>query len=306
MFIRYLSLYFSTLCTLSYADFNTTVLDEYHHEICDWLVDTSNDIDDYFIESNRSSRSTTYAEVKISSAIESSQKGEHAVRLRLRLNLPKIQKKLRLILEDEDSDNLSYDGTVLNNEYQLERKNYFLRLEYFNYIKKQLHLTAGAGIRFRKSSLHPYLNMRSKYYMEENDKYRSLLFDRFRFYINGDTENTIGFDRFQHIDKKIYTLFHNTLTYKSWEDEQKIVNGFSLNYQINQDRKFIAGSSMVNQWDDTEIKLDYVQIYGLYRDRLYKDWVYYEINPSLLWREENDYDMSARFMVNLGMKFKSN
>ncbi len=306
MFIRYLIIICFTLIYPSFADLNSTILDEYHNEVCDWLIDTSNDIDDYFIESNESIiRSSTYAEIKISSAIESSRQSEHALRLRLRLHLPKIQKKLRLILEDEDSDDLSYDGTVLNNEYQLENKNYFLRLEYFNYIKKKLHLTAGAGIRFRKSSLHPYLNIRSKYYTEDNNQYRSLLFNRFRLYINSDIENTLGFDKFQHINNKTYTLFRNTLSYKSWEDDKKIVNAFSINHHLDQDRRFVAGISMVNQWDATEIELDYVQLYGLYRDRLYKNWIYYELNPSLLWREENDYDMSARFMVNIGMKFKS-
>jgi hypothetical protein len=305
MSIRYFFLYSITIFNFVQAEFNTTILDEYHDELCFWLVDTSNDIDSYFVESNESVSSTTYAELKFSSAIETYRASEHEMRLRLRLNLPKLQKKLRLIIEDEDSDDLSYDGTSLNDNYSIENRNYFLRIEYLKYVRKKFHLTAGPGVRFRKSSLHPYLNFKSKYYLEEQDRYQSLIFDRLRFYINGDTENTVGFDRLHHYTKKLYTLFHNSLTYKSWEENKKIVNGFSFIDHLDQDRKFVTGLSVITQWDDSSVDLDYVQLYSLYRDQLYKDWIYYELNPSLLWREENGYDMSARFMITIGMRFKS-
>ena len=305
MIRRYFFLYLITVFTFSYAEFNATLLDEYHDEVCFWLVDTSNDIDAYFIDSNESVSSTTYAELKFSSAVETSRASEHEVRLRLRLNLPKLQKKFRLIFEDEDSDDLSYDGTVLNDNYSIKNRNYFLRIEYLNYVRKKFHLTAGPGIRFRKSTLHPYLNFKTKYYVEEGEVYQSLFFDRLRFYINGDVENTFGFDRFHRYNKKTYTLFHNTIGYKSWEENKKIVNSFSLLYHLAKDRELAIGTSVINQWDNRNINLDYVQLYSLYRDKLYKNWIYYELNPSLLWREENNYDMSARFMINIGMRFES-
>ncbi len=304
--IRYLSLYFSTLLSFAYAEFNSTALDSYHEDVCNWLMETSNDIDNYFIESNETLQSKTYAEVRFSSAVETSRASEHALRLRLRLNLPKVQKKLKVFFDDEDSDDLSYDGTSLNNNYKLNEQSYFLRIEYLNYIKKKLSFTAGPGIRFRNSTLHPYLNFKTKYRLEEGEIYESLLFDRFRLYINGDIENIVGFDRFQHLDEQFFTLFHNSLSYKSWEEYKEFFHSFSLIYYVNRDQKFVIGSSITNRLENEELRVDHVQFYVLYRQQIYKDWVYLELNPSLLRREENDYDMSARFMVNVGVRFKKN
>jgi len=304
MFVRYVSLYLLILLPIAHADLNTTLLDNYHHEICNWLMETSNDIDNYFIESNESLQSKTYAELKLSSAIETARTQEYALRLRLRLNLPKLQKKLHIIFEDEESDDLSSDGTSLHTNYNPEDQSYFLRIEYLNYIRQKFDFTAGPGIRFRQSSLHPYLNFKAKYKLEEGEIYQSLLFNRFRVYIDGDFENSVGFDRFHYLDPQFFTLFHNSLTYRSWEKESTLYNAFSLIYSVKKDEKFVIGSSMTTLFDDQESTIDHLQFYVLYRHRLYKKWSYIELNPSLLRRKENDYGLSARFMVNVGVRFQ--
>jgi len=74
--------------------------------------------------------------------------------LNCKISLPKIQNRLRLIFEDEDSDDLLYDGTKLDNQYKVDGKNYFLRLDYFTYVKKRFKLTSGVGVKFRKFILH--------------------------------------------------------------------------------------------------------------------------------------------------------
>jgi len=285
---------------------NESILDSYHDDLCLWLVDTSNSIDDYFIDMNSTLRSDTQAELKTSFAVESGQKSEYAMRLKLRLNLPKIQKKLRLILEDEDSDDLLYDDTVLNNNHQLEKKNYFLRIEYFNYMLKELNIASGVGVRFRKQSLHPYLNLKAKYYFEDRVEYQSLISNRFRLYIDGDIENIIGYDILQYIEKDFYISFRNTFGYKSTEDYQKMVNDLSIIKPYNEKKRVILGVSLFTEIRDEDITVVYPQLYGIYRNQLYKDWIYYELNPSLLARSENNDELSIRFMINIGTVFRTN
>jgi len=289
-----------------HAENNESMLDSYHDDLCLWLVDTSNSIDDYFIDVNSTLRSDTQAEIKTSFAVENGQQSEYAMRLKLRLNLPKIQKKLRLILEDEDSDDLLYDNSVLNNNHQLEKKNYFLRIEYFNYMLKELNIASGVGVRLRKQSLHPYLNLKAKYYFEDRAEYQSLISNRFRLYIDGDVENTIGYDTLHYIEKDVYISFRNTLGYKSIEDHQKMVNDLSIIKPYNKDKRVILGVLLFTEIRDKDITVVYPQLYGIYRNQLYKDWIYYELNPSLLVRSENNDELSMRFMVNIGTIFRTN
>jgi len=306
MCLRYLFLIYILFITSLHAEFNTTSLDEYRFNISCWLVDSSNDIDDYFFESNNSTQTShTYAEVRSSFALEDTQNSEYAVRLRLRLNLPKIQKQLRIVFEDASNDDALYDGTQLNSQYQLEEKQYFLRLEYFNYMIKQLNLAFSSGVRFTKTMLHPYLNIKAKYNVKNEENEKKILSNRFRYYINGDIEDVVSFNTLYTLNQTLYFTIRNSFRYRNWEDFQKIVNDASFIKTLKVGEQASAGFTLVTELkNNRNLTLNYPQLYVTYRNQLYKNWIYYEIHPSLLWRKENDYESSARLMLTLGMIFK--
>ncbi len=306
MFIRLVS-FFILFSSLVQAEFNTTALDKYHADLCQILVESSERIDNYFIDTNISEeRSQTKAELKTSFALETKQSSEYAMRLRLRLNLPKIQKKLRIIFEDEESDDLVNDGTSLNSNHKVKNENYFLRLEYFDYMVRNHNLSGGAGVRVRKSNLHPYFNIKARYVIEESEDRSSLVTNRFRVYIDGDIEDIISFNMLRHFDDTIYVLFRNNFAYRSWESEKVIINGLSATKVLGEKREVTLGVMLRSELHHYSLHISYPQLYGVYRDQLYKHWLYYELNPSLLWRDENSYDISARFMVNIGAIFETN
>lgn len=299
---------FSSLLFFSFAvnaDFNLTQLDRYHATVCQALVNSSNSIDNYFIDTNGTESSKTEAEVKTSFALETERQSEYAMRLRLRLNLPKIQKRLRLVFEDEASDDPLYDGTTLSNEHDLQNINYFLRLEYFDEMIRNYRISSGVGVRFRKSSIHPYLNLKVRYVIDESKNRSSLVTNRFRLFVDGDIENILTYNWVEHFRDNIYVLFHNVHRYESWEQDRRFVNSLSATKVLGDRQEVTLGIALNNLYNNKEIKIVYPQLYSVYRDKLYKEWVYYELNPSILWREENDYRTSVRFMVNIGTVFKT-
>jgi hypothetical protein len=301
---RYFIFYILLISNICYAEFNTTELDRYHDDLCNWLVDTSNGIDNYFIEENGTATSKTYAELKTSFAFETKRSSEYAIRLRLRLNLPKIQKKLRIVFEDSDSDDDFYDATQLDNDRYLDNKNYYLRLEYFNYIWKKLNFSASGGVRLRKLTVHPYLNLKVKYNVESLDKNERVISNRFRYYINEDIEDVVSYNIFYPIEESIYCTVRHSFRYRNWQEYQQIVNSASCVKNIEKNRYISIGASMLSKLEDDVLNLQYPKIYWTYRGKLYKEWIYYELIPSILWRKENDYHESYRFMVNIGTIFR--
>ncbi len=298
---KYLFLYFILLLSILKADFNTTILDEYYDNLCQILVDSSNSVDDYFIDTNSTTQSKTEAELKTSFAIESGKKSEYAVRLRVRLNLPKLQKKFRLIFEDEDSDDIFYDGTSLNNQYKMEQKNYFLRLDFFNEVIKKIDLTTGIGVKFRNLSLSPYFNLKARYMLEDKNAVAS---NRFRLYSNGDYEDTLNLNKMKYFSSSVYFFYRNFFRYRSWTNNTSIVNSISATKILTEKKELTVGISLTSELEVLKSYIRYRQLYIAYRNLFYKDWVYYELAPSVLWREENNYEHSYRFMFNLGVKFK--
>ncbi len=302
MILRYFYILIFLLVSV-YGEFQSKEIDRYHQQISHWLINSSNAIDDYFIDYNSTKTSNTFAELKTSFAVENTQDIDYGIRLKLRLDLPKIEKEFRLIFEDADSDDQLYDGTVLNNDYHLEDREYYLRVDYLKFIKKKLHLRGGPGIRFRKSTLHPYINIKSKYYQYDTKESKMIISDRFRVYIDGDYENILSTYRFLQLDESIYFTFTNTLRYRSWNEVQKIATHLTFTKSIAEEKESSVGLSFINDLNNLSIYSRYYQFHVSYRDRLYKDWMYYEIRPSILRRGENGFDPTFRLMLNVGMKF---
>ena len=287
------------------SEFKLETLDKYHNDICKVLVDSSNSIDNYFIDTNGTESSKTSAEIKSSFALETKRSSEYDMRLRLRFNLPKIQKKLRLVLEDKDTDDPLYDGTTLDSDHRLKSDNYFLRLEYFDHLIRNYHISSGVGVRFRRSNLHPYLNLKMRYIIDDSKERGSFIANRFRLYIDGDIENVFTYNFLERFWDDIYVLFHNVHRYQSWKKDRTFVNTLSMTKVYTKQQEVSLGVALNTLYNSNVIKVLYPQLYGVYRDSLYKNWIYYELNPSLLWREENDYRISARFMVNIGVIFNA-
>ncbi len=305
MTIIKLTFIISFLSLLNAKD-DISLFDEYHNRLCKVLVNTSNSIDDYFIEDdNNSLSSTTYAEFSTSFAKESYLDREKDVRFRLRVNLPKIQKKLRLVFEDENSDNLLYDGTALNNQ-DLQDKRYYLRLEYFTYLKETFHLQLGGGVRFRKRNLVPYLNINAKYELYNANKHRSQLLNRFRYYSDGEIENNFEFNSLYTFFDNFYLTFNNNLYHSTNNTFLTLFDDFSFVYFFNEKQQVNFGlgiSSNLQRFEKSNV--NYYYLHSSYRDIFYKDWVYYELSPSILKRSINDFKTSYRFLINFGIYFKS-
>ena len=303
MNLKKISIIFSPILLLSNEQSN--IFDYYHESLCAVLVNSSNSIDDYFIEGNRTVSSKTYAKFSTSFAEESGSGMESDVRFRLRLNLPKIQKSLRLYFEDESSDDILYDGTTLN-EQKLDKKRYFLRLDFFNYVKDTFDVRVGGGVRFRKDALSPYLNLRSNYKLYSSERYTTKLYDRFRKYIDGEVENSFEFNSIYTLNSNTYITFRNRLHYKSENAFTSLSNSLSIVDIFNDKQQLSYGFSLFSDVGDFHnLNVEYYDLYSSFHHLFYKDWVYYEISPSILKRERNGFDISYRLLVNFGIDFKT-
>jgi len=290
--------------SILYADLEMSDIDNYHDSFANWLVDASDAIDDYFIDSNTTTHSRTYAEIKTSCAFEQSQKSEYAIRLKLHINLPKLQDKLRVVFEDATSDDELYDATNLNNNYKhLEEQSYSLRLEYFDYVIKRFRVTMGAGTRFKKTDLEPYFNIKLKYKIDDTKEHKEIFYNRFRYYTNTDIENTTLLKSLYRLEDNLFFIVRNSFRYRNWTSKNLFVNDASFNFILRKREQVSIGASLTNQQEKTNIYVDYYQMYASYKNLLYKNWVYYELVYSILNRRENNYDNSYRFMFNIGVVF---
>jgi len=238
-------------------------------------------------------------------AIENHQKFEKDLRLRLRLSLPKIQKNLHLIFEDESNDNTLYDSTKLTNQH-IDEKRYYLRLEYFYLVKKKLNMAFAGGVRIRHSHLVPYLNISSRYDLYDKGYLNSELYNRFRYYTDGEIEDSFEFNTKYKVNDSLNVFWKNQLSYSNKEEFQNIINDVSWIKILNDKKQLSVGIGVVSSLTNfKKINIDYVHIHGLFHHVFYKDWIYYQVAPSILWRESNEFKTSYRYMMNFGILFNT-
>jgi hypothetical protein len=83
-----------------------------------------------------------------------------------------------------------------------------------------------------------------------------------------------------------------------------MANSISITKNILYNKEMTVGLLLKSNFKEYKYYFDYPQLYFGYRAPLHKRWLYYELNPSILWREENNYKPSFRFMFNIGVNFK--
>jgi len=287
------------------AEYNMTVLDKYHDNLCHILVDTSNRIDNYFVEDNCTESSTTRAEIINSFAIENRLGLEKDLRLRLRLSLPKIQKNLRLVFEDETNDNSLYNSTKLTNQH-IDEKRYYLRLEYLKFVKESLNIAFAGGVRIRNSHLIPYANVRSSYDLYKKKKVESKLYNRLRFYTDGEVEDIFEFNTKYDVSDSVDFYWRNQLSYSNSEEFQTLINDVTWIKNLNDKEEVGAGLGLVSNLTNFKTSdTDYIHLHVMFHHTFYKDWIYYQVAPSVLWRANNDFKTSYRYMMNFGFLFNT-
>lgn len=281
-----------------------SLFDEYHGNLCQVLLDTSNEIDNYFFEGNKTNSSKTYAEVISSVAYETKKLGfESDFRVRLRLDLPKIKQNVRLVFEDESSDNLLYDGTSLENQ-QLKEKEYYLRLEYFNYIQEQFKLRFGAGVKIRERNFVPYLNSRLQYHVLNQQTKKMEFFNRFRYYSDGEVENNFEFNTLLMLKNNFYLINRNNYYYTNRNDFQILANDVTLLHHLNTKQQLSYGLGLSTHLEGFQSPLvEYYHLHSTWHHRFYKNILYYEIVPSILQRRINNFQTSYRLLLNFGVYF---
>jgi len=290
-------------CFLS-GNENLLFLDNFHDTICQVLVDTSNGIDNYFVDDNESVSSKTYAEFSTSFAKETYLDFEQDIRFRLRLDLPKIQKNLKLIFEDDSSDDILYDGTKLDDE-NIKDKRYHLSLEYLNVSTENLRMKLSGGVHIRSKNLVPYANHFTNYDLIKTEKIKSTLSNRFRYYTDGDLEDVFEYNTLFTHNENLYTTWRNYFQYNKTHF-QTLLDDISLVKNLSNKKQLSTGLGVTSIFENFQHKnVDTFNLHASYYHLFYKDWMYYSLSPSILKRKFNDYKNSYRLLLNFGIYFKN-
>jgi len=272
------------------------------------IVSFATDIDRFF-GNDRNYQESNKSVVQLDLARATGYGGDRKLVLsaRANLNLPSTEKKLHLLIESNPDQNITGEpapnqNTAINNQVS-GPQSYGLALRYEKVKEelKALHISADAGLKFQGININPFMRARSSY---------SIPFETWRLKAAESVYwfNTIGAGETTQVDLEHFlsepVLFRATSNATWLNDKQNFDLRQDLSvYQTLNERTALLYQVSAIGVSNPQVELTEYVAQILYRYRLHREWIFFELNPQLIFPKVNNFNSSFALTMRLEMLF---
>ena len=278
-------------------------LDSPHENISSGLEYVSSGIDAFF-SNEKFYRETTssYIHYRIDTLFKEA--GQHTMtgKLRIRVDLPITRKKLKLVFESDPIEPENSRQPVSNPSQETDKADYNLSLEAKPKKKRNWRISRSIGIKVRLP-LDPYARIRIT---------RDFPFDVWTLRVNETLywfkSRGSGFDTYLDFERKVTdkVLFRASSAAR-WSDENDyfLLSQYFTIFHTLSDRRAISYYFGAFGQSQPEIyATDYI-IGTSYRQRIHRDWLFYEIKPEVHYQKINGFEPEHKITFSLEAFFGS-
>ena len=224
---------------------------------------------------------------------------EYRPAIRLRLNFPGLEKKAKLYLSANGSEDFDIDSNPILDTSKTRDEELTGGVRYYAKKSKRYNISTNfgfstsyvyAGIRYRY--LHPFFSSR----------WKGRLTNRLRYYSDDGWENRAAYDVERYLGDRYFfrTTFSGVL---SEEVDGVPFSGIARLYQVlSIDRALLYDFGTYFE-TRPEFEVSDIQFKLRYRQRLYRDWLVLEVAPQVTFPEEQDYEIDPGIVIKLEMDF---
>jgi hypothetical protein len=225
---------------------------------------------------------------------------------RANLNLPSTEKNLHLLLESDPEKNISNEPKsvqpVISNQV-VAPASYAAAVRYEKKKEEETpwHFSADAGIKFQGIHLNPFARTRASYSIPL-DQWRLKAYESVYWF------NTIGAGETTQLDLEHIlsesALFRATSNATWLNDKQNfdLSQSFSIYHTLSERTALQYQVSAIGVSNPQYQVTDYV-VSMLYRYRLHRKWIFFDLNPQLHFPRANNFQSSFALSMRLEMLF---
>ena len=289
----------SALAETEDSELNT--IDETHKDISEYIIDITESIDEYFAN-GRYSEMTNESQLRLSMLVRfrESVHPEYEPDINFRMDVPRTQKRLQLVIEPSDSDERS--ATSDSQEGRRGSKN-------ANSTNAGLRYVIDAtGIKF-SSGTGIILGIPTKLFVRGTAR-KEIKFSDWRLKVEEELLwiNTDGLS--SEFDADFHKDLSKTLEFKivnnaTWDEEDEIIefeNGPSL-FQTITDRKGISYHAHVFTVNKPNIEVSNYLLQITYTQNLFKKWIFGNFSPFINFPRTNNFHREPGFNIRFDALF---
>ena len=278
-------------------------LESLHHHIRNWIGQQLKALDQFLSDSNEPLKQRFSIRTSVDTILETKKEARFRVNIRVRLELPRTQKRLHLFFQ-EYRPNENIDAQSANNMGDSIKNSSFLAG--FSYLTSS-NISYRAGVRFHKISPDPFVSA-------EWDKDHSLMAGwlyygvRVSYYLDRKFDNLLFAHYQHHLAPHTLFAFENDIRYRQRPNASlEFLHSFKLYHSLGRYTTLTPHADIYALNDSySSFKVNYYYVGVDYHDIFYRKWLFYELSPAVLWRVENHFEPSYRIMLRFGITFEQN
>jgi hypothetical protein len=283
------------LVSVAQEDKDYPWLDTMHENIADSVGDSAIWFDNFFLLEGNKKQQNAKGEVRIKLAWEprSRSVGNFESRFRVRVRLPNLKNRLDVVLSDYDDELDRGDDTIASNDRANDRERISLALRWRAKPDSGFSHRIGVGRR-----LQPFVKSRYR-----NDftisKQTNVRWETSVYYYNRDGFGAHFSAQLDHSSsaQSLYR-FDNNFYFRDQSNDWLWRHAWQNLYQLNKGTAIISGY-YIEGLSQPNYRLDEHLASVRWRQNTLRDWLFYEIEPFILWRRDESFAPSYGLALRL-------
>lgn len=280
-----------------------SALDNFHTFLDEGILKLANKVDYFFGRIRVDEESNeTYGRFTLGARF---QRGsiDSLTRIRLRLNLPGSEKKLKLIFDGEDRDEgVNKDKKVIASTD--DKKSFDAALRYVVKRKAKFNSQFDGGVRISSTyPLNPYARLRNRFNWDiMRERLQLRVTNELYYFIKTYGQAQLGVDLDYLFKNDSFIRVWNFIRWEDQNDFFEFANGVSFYKELSDKR---ALGFHITAYGNTEFKTTYINyaFHLQYRRLLYKDWLFIDLKPEVSFPKERDFKTTYSLAIKFDILF---
>ena len=249
---------------------------------------------DAFFGDERFTSEEAYSRIRLTPSVffEEGEAPKYKFRVNAAVRVPRLSKRLRLVIADTSADD---ESVLIRNNFpeaqQTEDDATAVGFQYFLRSKRKLNTSVSAGIKIGSGHIVDFFvgpRLRKTWPFEI---WQIRFTERVRWYTDIGWESRTRFD-FERLFSP--DLFFRTTTDLRWRKQDYNDEGFRLEAGPTLTQRLDSKTAVDYQWNNVfkskpNTRLDETALRARYRRNFLRKWLFFEINPQLAFRNDDDF-----------------
>jgi len=282
-------------------------VDIWHEAVSHQILATAEWLDSFFDDPRfRAENNQTRVKVAADYLWERGTTSDFKFPVSVQLKLPRLQDRARFVVfgpqQQQDAEGQTpASGTAASRLPSAQQTNATTALDYFFWATERLNIATRVGVRLHEGQPVGYVQPRYRQ-LWKFDPWALRFTEDLKWWTDLGWESSTTFDLERPLSDR---FFFRTSLQGAWTEQKKNYYYYSLAFNVRQilSPRRVMQYELVNGFQTDEESLEEIRATVRFREKIWRDWMFFEIAPYASYRRDHDFDFLPGILVRFELIF---